>query len=365
MFPRWAFDLSRLPDFSGSLRTGTQKRSVGACLDLGEEVRGLIINIDGLRRPAFAACAALLASAGMALAMGASADVALAKAPPGVCGVPGQATENVFTHVTPLVGSTVHPGDLVGADFHDETDLNTKAPNQLQFTLTGPAGATTLNPTITNMPPYTGGKTGEYKIVKRISATLPPNPAPGSYTASIKGWDTDQTKPGADCGIASWTFQVQPVPKGSLSGDILLCASRAPVSGGTISASGPQSKTAAATPVSYPQVTPGSYAMWAGAPQGYHFVPCNASATIVSANTATLTVSVPANGSGNANFFVDANNVVVNSATKPRVAVKAAAVTFMPFTGRGDLLAGAVVGLVLVLLGMTMLLALARSTKRA
>jgi hypothetical protein len=330
-------------------------------------VRGLSINIGGWRRPAFAGCAALLASTGIALAIGASADVALAKAPPGVCAVPGQPSENVFTHVLPLSGSTVHPGDLVGADFHDETDLNTKAPDQLQFTLAGPGGTTTLNPTITNMPAYTDGKTGEYKIVKRISATLPSNPAPGSYTASIKGWDTDQTKPGADCGTASWTFQVQPAPQGSLSGDILLCASGASVSGGTISASGPQSKAAAANPVSYPQVTPGSYVMWAGAPQGYHFIPCNASATIVSSGVATLTVSVPANGSGSAKFFVDANNVVVNHPTSfvPRVVVKAAAVTFMPFTGRGELLVGAVVGLVLVLLGMTMLVAVARSTKRA
>jgi hypothetical protein len=330
-------------------------------------VRGLIINIGGLRRPAFAGCAAVFACAGMALAMGASADVALAKAPPGVCGVTGQASENVFAHVIPLSGSTVHPGDLVGADFHDETDLNTKAPNQVQFTLTGPGGTTTLNPTISNMAPYTGGKTGEYKIVKRISATLPSNPPPGSYTASIKGWDTDQTKPGADCGTATWSFQVQPVPHGSLAGDIVLCSSGDRVSGGTISASGPQSKAASANPVSYSEVTPGSYVMWAGAPQGYHFVPCNASATIVSSNTASLAVSVPANGSGNARFYVDANNVVVNPAAKvvPRVVVKAAAVTFMPFTGRGELLAGAVVGLVLVLLGMTMLVAVARSTKRA
>jgi hypothetical protein len=330
-------------------------------------VRGFSITIGGWRRPAYAGCAAVLASAGIALAIGASADVALAKAPPGVCAVPGQPSENVFTHVIPLSGSTVHPGDLVGADFHDETDLNTKAPDQLQFTLAGPAGTTTLNPTITNMPAYTGGKTGEYKIVKRISATLPSNPAPGSYTASIKGWDTDQTKPGADCGTASWTFQVQPAPRGSLSGDILLCSSGASVSGGTISASGPQSKAAAANPVSYSQVTPGSYVMWAAAPHGYHFVPCNSNVTIVSSGTANVNVSVPANGSGNARFFVDANNAVVNPTAKfvPRVAVKAAAVTFMPFTGRGELLVGAVVGLVLVLLGMTMLVAVARSTKRA
>jgi hypothetical protein len=330
-------------------------------------VPGLSIYIGGWRRPGAAACAAVLATAGIALAIGASADVALAKAPPGVCGVSGQPSENVFTHVIPLSGSTVHPGDLVGADFHDETDLNTKAPDQLQFTLSGPAGTTMLNPTITNMPAYTGGKTGEYKIVKRISATLPSNPAPGSYTASIKGWDTDQTKPGADCGTANWTFQVQPAPRGSLAGDILLCSSGASVGGGTISASGPQSKAATATPVSYPYVTPGSYLMSAGAPQGYHFVPCNSNATIVSSDTATLNVSVPANGSGNARFFVDANNVVVTPTAHfvPRVAVKAAAVTFMPNTGRGELLIGAVVGLVLVLLGMTMLLAVARSTERA
>jgi hypothetical protein len=309
-----------------------------------------------------------LASSGIALGIGASSHVALAKAPSGACAIPGKTTENVFAHVTPLTGSTVHPGDLVGADYHDESDLYMTAPYQLQFTLTGPDGTTTLNPTITAMPAYTGGTTGEYKIVKRIRATLPSNPPPGSYTATIKGFDSDQTKPGADCGTASWTFQVQPAPQGSVAGDILLCASGVPVGGGTIATSGPQSRSAAASPVSYPHVPPGSYLMSAAAPHGYHFVPCNAGATIDAPDAARLTVSVPANGSGNARFFVDPNNVVVNPPLinfVPRVVVKAAAVVFMPFTGRSELLVGAVAGLVLVLLGMTILLAVARSTKRA
>lgn len=328
-------------------------------------MRGQRTDIGGWRRPSFAGCAAVLASAGIALAIGAPADVALAKAPPGVCGIPGQKTENVFTRVTPLSGSTVHPGDLVGADFHDETQLNTTAPDQLQFTLAGPGGTTTLNPTITDMPAYTDGKTGEYKFVKRIRATLPANPPPGSYTATIKGWDTDQTRPGADCGTASWTFSVQPAAQGSLAGDILLCASGVSVSGGTISASGPQSIPAAANPVSYPHVTPGSYLVSADAPPGYHFVRCNAGATIASPNRATLTVSVPANGSGSARFFVDANNVVVPKTDVLPVQAVKAAVALMPNTGRGQLLVGTVFGLVLVLLGMTMLLVVARSTKRA
>jgi hypothetical protein len=328
---------------------------------------GLTINIGGWRRPGFATCAAILASAGIALAIGASADVALAQAPLGVCAIPGQKTENVFTRVTPLSGSTVHPGELVGADYHDESELNTKAPDQLQFTLTGPGGTTTLNPTIIGLPAYTDGKTGEFKIAKRIRATLPSNPVAGSYTATIKGWDTDQTRPGADCGTASWTFQVQPAPQGRLSGDILLCASGVRVTGGTISASGPQSVSAAANPVSYPEVKPGSYLVSAGAPHDYHFVPCHSGATIVSSGAATLTVSVPANGSGSAKFFVDANNVVVPTSTKvvPRGGVKAAAVPFLPKTGRPELLVGAGVGLVLVLLGMTMLLAFARIPRRA
>lgn len=330
-------------------------------------MRGLSIKIGGGGHPSFVGCAAVLASASIALAIGASADVALATAPPGACAIPGQKTENVFTRVTPRSGSTVHPGDLVGADYRDESQLNMKAPDQLHFTLAGPTGTTTLNPTITDMPAYTGGTTGEYKIVKRISATLPSNPAPGSYTATIQGFDTDQTRPGADCGTASWTFSVQPASQGSLAGDILRCASGVRVSRGTISVSGPQSMSAAANPVSYPQVTPGSYLVSAGAPQGYHFVPCHTGATIVSSHAARLTVSVPANGSGSAKFFVDPNTVVVPTSTHlvRRVVVKAAAVTFMPFTGRGELLVGAVVGLVLVLLGMTMLLAVARRTKRA
>ena len=330
-------------------------------------MRGLGFNVGGYRRSALAGCAAVLASAGLVLAMGAFAEVALAKAPTGACAIPGKTMENVFTRVTPLSGSTVHPGDLVGADYHDESELYMTPPYQLLFTLTGPDGTSTLSPTITSMPAHTGGTTGEYKIVKRISATLPSNPSPGSYTATIRGFDSDQTKPGADCGTASWTFQVQPVAHGSLSGDILLCASGARVNGGTIATSGPQSRSATANPVSYPQVTPGSYVMSAGAPQGYHFVPCNTSTTIDRPDAARLSVSVPANGSGEAKFFVDANNVVVTTVTKfvPRVVVRAAAVAFMPNTGRGELLVGGVVGLVLVLLGTTILLAVARSTKRA
>ena len=331
------------------------------------------MNMAGWRRERHTRGVAALAGAGVVLALGASASVALAKAPaapkapPGVCAVVGQKTENVFTRVVPLSGSTVHPGDLVGADFHDETPLNVTAPDQLQLTLAGPAGTTTLTPTITAEPAYTDGKTGEFKVVRRITATLPWNPAPGSYTATIKGWDTDQTRSQGDCGMASWTFSVQPVPRGSLAGDIVLCASGARVSGGTISVSGPQSRVAAANPISYSQTTPGSYLLSARAPHGYHFVACKASMTIVSSDAATLAVAVRANGSGSATFLVDPNNVVVDPAPRPapQGAVKAAAVKSMPFTGRGGLLVGAVVGMVLVLLGMTTLLLAARSTRRA
>src|ERR1700682_1727957 len=252
VFPRWAFDPSRFGGLSDSLGTTTRKRSLGALFgSRSGDVRGLGFNVGGYRRSALAGCAAVLASAGLVLAMGASAEVALAKAPTGACAIPGKTMENVFTRVTPLSGSTVHPGDLVGADYHDESELYMTPPYQLLFTLTGPDGTSTLSPTITSMPAHTGGTTGEYKIVKRISATLPSNPSPGSYTATIRGFDSDHTKPGADCGTASWTFQVQPVAHGSLSGDILLCASGARVNGGTIATSGPQSRSATANPVSY------------------------------------------------------------------------------------------------------------------
>ena len=121
-----------------------------------------------------------------------------------------------------------------------------------------------------------------------------------------------------------------------------------------------------ANPISYSSVTPGSYLVSAGAPHGFHFVPCHAGATIASSDAATLTISVPPNGGGKAAFFVDENSVVASALANPVAsgAVKAAAVNSVPNTGRGVLFLGAVAGLVLVLLGLTILLALAGSTRR-
>ena len=322
----------------------------------------LSITGGDIRRSTLARFAAVVASTGIALAIGMpTTQAVLASAPAGVCAVPGQTWENVFTRVTPAKGSSVHPGDQVGADYHDEGQLNTAPGYKLEFTLTGPGGKRDITPVITDLPAQTGGTNKEFSIVKRIRGTLPANLVPGTYNARMLGFDTDQTHAGADCGTANWSFKVLAAPVGNLTGDILLCGRNTPVKGGTISASGPLPKAAAPTPVSYSQVPTGKYVMAAMAPPRYHFVMCNGTGTtIVSPTSANRTVSVPANRSASARFYVAANFVFV----VPPTGVQAAAVS-LPNTGHAELARDAVVGLVLVLLGATLLFAVARSTKRA
>ena len=231
--------------------------------------------------------------------------------PSSCLGTAGQTIENNLTAQSPAQGGTVHAGDAIGAAFHDETPMATVAPYALLFTLAGPGGTSDLvanhTATTTNLPegtdfPGTYDSTQahngvapfkEYLHVVGISATLPSSLTPGNYTAHLKAFDTDQNKPGGDCGEATWSFTVTAPPppppaNGTIAGHIVACGSTTDVGadlGGKIAIAGPDTKVGAPNPVSY-TVQPGAYSMTAIAPSGYHFQNCADTAVIDSPTTA-------------------------------------------------------------------------------
>ena len=98
----------------------------------------------------------------------------------------------------PAAGATVKPGDLVGANYQDETPLNTNPGFEVVFTLDGVAVPYTTSP----------GPKGKEKYSTLIEFRLPANVAGGTHTVFLKAWDSDQNKAGGDCGAATWTFNV-------------------------------------------------------------------------------------------------------------------------------------------------------------
>jgi len=106
-----------------------------------------------------------------------------------------------------------------------------------------------------------------------------------------------------------------PVPRvevGTLVGHIYSCANGQPttteVPGGTISSSGNLTAADSGTGVTFANLTPGNYPASAVAPSGSEFVTCGSSTYTVGTNggsaSYTNPVSVPANGTGTAIFYV-------------------------------------------------------------
>jgi hypothetical protein len=101
-----------------------------------------------------------------------------------------------------------------------------------------------------------------------------------------------------------------PSDEGSLTGHIYDCShgsqTTTEVSGGTIAISGPDSKPAASSPISYNHIAAGDYTATATPPGHFHMVVCGGSSSI-SGGTAVEGVHVPNNGTGNAVFYVAPN----------------------------------------------------------
>lgn len=114
---------------------------------------------------------------------------------------------------------TVVPGDHIGAIYTDESALQDQPwsedfPFGVKFTLSGPGWTDAAgNPTFV---PYTlsdgsAEATKKDKFNTKIDYQLPDASkffAGAVYTASLTAYDTDQNKPGNDCGHATWTFTV-------------------------------------------------------------------------------------------------------------------------------------------------------------
>jgi hypothetical protein len=127
----------------------------------------------------------------------------------GTCG------ENSFVNSVYPTGGIASPGDHIGAIYSDESPLQDSvwsATNTfgIKFTLSGP-GFDDANGNPTQIAYTTSPATGTDKYSTKIDYQLPDasNFSPGAvYTASLTAYDTDQNKPGNDCGHATWSFKV-------------------------------------------------------------------------------------------------------------------------------------------------------------
>jgi hypothetical protein len=127
-----------------------------------------------------------------------------------------------------------------------------------------------------------------------VSAT-----APGGRPFFVVGWRTTLNS----CG---------PPLTQTLAGHIYLCTpTGAPttteVSDGTLAATGPQSVTSQANPLTPLSVSSGTYAMTAGAPNGFLLVACGTTTTVApDGQTAMASVTSPPGGAGMGIFYVSA-----------------------------------------------------------
>ncbi|MHB8682487.1 MAG: hypothetical protein ACYDA2_10400 [Acidimicrobiales bacterium] len=260
----------------------------------------------------------LLAASGVggAAASGAAGPAAGTMAnpvPPAAAGWPANCSEESFLSVTSVTGA---PGATVTiGTYSDETPINTNA-----YTGSSHNGIVPPNNTFapqwgvvaggawTSQPSSAIGFTTAVKSTP-ITVTIPTNLPAGVDTGWVLVFDSDQNKTGGDCGIASFTITVATQ---SLAGHVYLCVNGLPttneVTGGTLSASGPQTVPATANPLGPMNVAAGTYTVDAFVPASYAFVSCTGPPVtpIVGGPSpgALEHVVVPAGGSGMAIFYV-------------------------------------------------------------
>jgi len=130
--------------------------------------------------------------------------------------IPGSACgENSFIASVYPPGGTALPGEHIGAIYSDESPLqdvpwSPSFPFGIKFTISGP-GWTDADGNPTFVPYTVTPTTGHDKFSSKIDYQLPDASKFFSdvvYTASLTAYDTDQNKPGNDCGVATWTFTV-------------------------------------------------------------------------------------------------------------------------------------------------------------
>jgi uncharacterized repeat protein (TIGR01451 family) len=114
----------------------------------------------------------------------------------------------------PAVGVTVHVGDTIGAFYNDETAVNNVPPLVPSLTIDGTSVPIVQSaPSAAELAALDALGKGLQKFVTKLSYTVPTNTLPGTHTAVMTAWDSDQNKPGGDCGTAQWTYTVQNKPQ--------------------------------------------------------------------------------------------------------------------------------------------------------
>jgi Flp pilus assembly protein TadG len=138
--------------------------------------------------------------------------------------------ENSFIGtISPAPGAVVHPGDTLTVAYEDESPLYNPGDasgdaNRIQFTVDnvaipqaplgtpstqGPNSQSSSYGSTTNytLKSPTSGSTSE-KYSTDIQFKVPSSLTSGSHTWFLKAYDSDNNKPGGDCGVATWTLNV-------------------------------------------------------------------------------------------------------------------------------------------------------------
>jgi hypothetical protein len=195
----------------------------------------------------------------------------------------------------------------------------TITPTQASFTV--PAGKTTLTWTLRLWSH--GNLEGSSNAMSGLLVVSVPHQSDCTFQA-----DVSDTAPGGSPQYYSGnrvtlTSCGPPPPTQTIAGHIYLCSpgglrTTTEVAGGTLSATGPQTVTAQANPLSPATVAAGTYLMAAGTPTGFLFVDCGGAATPAPDGlTASESLFIPSGATEVGLFYVSAPPVAAGGGTGP------------------------------------------------
>jgi Flp pilus assembly protein TadG len=137
--------------------------------------------------------------------------------------------ENSFIGtITPAPGAVVHPNDLLTVSYQDESPIYNPTdptdPNRIVFKVDGadipqaPLGTPSTQGPNTSVLPNTQtvqytlksptGQSTSEKYSTDIQYKVPSSMTSGSHSFHLKAYDSDNNKPGGDCGVADWSLNL-------------------------------------------------------------------------------------------------------------------------------------------------------------
>lgn len=171
-------------------------------------------------------------------------------------------------------------------------------------------GSSPLSLSTLNSSTYSIAATpGSTDSTTTLTQTLPAGTALGNLTLNIDSTWTPDNYNTTDSGTISLASLNCAAPVQTIAGHIYLCNDSNPTtteeSGGSLSATGPQTVSSSPNPLAPTDVNAGGYTMTATAPSGYLLVACGGTSTPSGSGTsATEPVTVPSGGAGVGVFYV-------------------------------------------------------------